>query len=103
MTVQKLRKAGARKIALVGVPPIGCMPVDAFTNIPPIKNESGDPLRRECRDDHNSDAQQYNSNLATRIKKMMEAMPDLKIVYVDYYNPMMNMINKPYQYGELPI
>ncbi|KAG6404406.1 hypothetical protein SASPL_136652 [Salvia splendens] len=95
----KLRKASARKIALVGVPPIGCMPIDAFTNIPLIKNESGDPLRPECRDDHNSDAQQYNTNLATRVKKMMEAMPDLKIVYVDYYNPMMNMINKPYQYG----
>ncbi|KAG6383567.1 hypothetical protein SASPL_156675 [Salvia splendens] len=97
--VKKLRLAGARKIAVIGVPPLGCLPIDAFTNIPPFKNESGDPLRRECRDDHNSDAQQYNTNLATRVKKMAEAMHDLKIVYVDYYTPMMNMINKPYDYG----
>lgn len=101
--MQKLRKAGAQKIAIVGVPPIGCLPVDAYLNFPPLKNRSGDPLRRECREEQNSDSRQYNTDLATKVKKMMEDMSDLKIVYVDYYTPMMNIINKPYDYGELPI
>ncbi|XP_057788780.1 GDSL esterase/lipase At2g40250 [Salvia miltiorrhiza] len=102
--VKKLHMAGAKRLAVMGLPPLGCLPVDVTANFlpsPPSQNAnaSRDPLRRECKSNHNSDAQEYNAKLEAWVKKMMVAMPIIKIAYMDIYNPIMDMINKPYEFG----
>ncbi|XP_042012429.1 GDSL esterase/lipase At1g20120-like [Salvia splendens] len=54
---------------------------------------------RECKAKHNKDAKEYNVKLQVRVRRMMVAMPTLKVVYMDIFNPMMEMIDKPNQFG----
>ncbi|XP_057796715.1 GDSL esterase/lipase At2g40250-like [Salvia miltiorrhiza] len=101
--VMKLYKAGAKRLAVIGLAPLGCLPMDVTSNWPPLQNanvtNAGDFFRRECRSKHNSDAQEYNAKLEARVKKMMVDMPKIKIVYMDIFNPIMDMINKPNEFG----
>ncbi|KAL1542147.1 hypothetical protein AAHA92_26281 [Salvia divinorum] len=100
--VRKLYKAGARNLAIIGLPPVGCLPMDTTVFPPPSQNSTnltGDLFRRECNAKHNADAKEYNAKLQIRVKRMMVAMPTLKVVYMDLFTPMMEMIEKPNQFG----
>ncbi|XP_057788781.1 GDSL esterase/lipase At2g40250-like [Salvia miltiorrhiza] len=88
--VKKLYMKHARRVGVLGLPPVGCLPVDIA---------SSSRLKRECVSSHNADAQLYNDKLKQLLKKLANDLPDLKITYVDIYNPLMDMINNPAKYG----
>ncbi|XP_057789043.1 GDSL esterase/lipase At2g40250-like [Salvia miltiorrhiza] len=102
--VKKLYNVGARRLAVIGLPPVGCLPMDVAANCPPSQNATAnasgdDSVKRKCRSQHNLDAQEYNAKLEVRVKKMMVDMPNIKIVYMNIYNPIMDMINMPNEFG----
>ncbi|PIN15631.1 Triacylglycerol lipase [Handroanthus impetiginosus] len=89
--IQGLRAEGAGLIAMVGLPPIGCLPiVITFT--------SGHSYgRRPCTDGLSSVALDYN-------RKLQHVLADLHnssspIIYADIYRPLNDMIRKPSQFG----
>ncbi|KAJ4979379.1 hypothetical protein NE237_010159 [Protea cynaroides] len=91
-----LYKMGARKLIITGLPPIGCLPVQATVgSITP----GPDMLERICEDQQNEDAQAYNIKLQGYIKRWQEKLSGSKIVYADIYNPLMDMIQNPSKYG----
>ncbi|KAE8655236.1 GDSL esterase/lipase [Hibiscus syriacus] len=90
--LQKLYELGCRKMVIAGLPPIGCLPVQMT-----IKFEL--QTNRECLEDQNDDAQSYNNNLAQLLPQLQAKLPMSKIVYADIYEPLLDMINHPQQYG----
>ncbi|KAL8055886.1 hypothetical protein ABFX02_04G084200 [Erythranthe guttata] len=89
--VKELYNLGCRKMVVSGLPPIGCLPIQITTK---------SPILRSCSRKENADAQSYNHKLEKQLLPQLEAeLPRSKIVYVDSYNPLMDMINDPHKYG----
>lgn len=95
MYTQKLHSKGAKRVAVLGMPPLGCLPIDVTTA------SKGSKGKRRCVDQHNSDARSYNFKLQAVIKRLSMQLPRCKIVYSDIYTPIMQMIKTPKKYGEL--
>ncbi|XP_050209213.1 GDSL esterase/lipase At2g40250-like [Mercurialis annua] len=96
--VQRLYKAGGRKFIFVGLPPIGCLPVQVtLGSIVP----SGHMFQRVCVEQQNTDSIAYNMKLQT-LATGLETSNDLKgakVAYLNVYDSMMDMINNPAKYG----
>ncbi|KAI3466716.1 hypothetical protein Pfo_023379 [Paulownia fortunei] len=89
--MQGLREEGARLIAVVGLPPIGCVPiVITFTSGSPF----GD---RTCTDSLSSISLDYNQKLQNILTDMQNSSST--VVYADIYKPLSDMIRKPSQFG----
>nr|GMC89985.1 GDSL esterase/lipase At5g45960-like [Ipomoea batatas] len=89
--LQGLMKEGAHTIAVVGLPPIGCLPI-AITAL------SDNMLsRRRCVDKYSAVARQYNSMLQNKLKAMQT--PSTRILYADIYNPLEDIAKNPTKYG----
>lgn len=89
--LQGLIDEGAKTIAVVGLPPMGCLPMVITFN-------SKDAIHdRNCIEKHSSAARAYNVEL----QKLLRAVrrPNVKIVYADIYNPLNDMIKNPSKYG----
>lgn len=81
---QDLMNEGARKIGVVGVPPIGCLPGIITLN-------SKDPISdRQCIERLNSVSSDYNQLLAHNLKSHQRK--DTKLVYADIYKPIIDMV-----------
>ncbi|CAA0817842.1 GDSL esterase/lipase [Striga hermonthica] len=89
--LQGLINMGARKIAVVGLPPFGCVPAV-------ITLKSDHPLdRRGCIDSLSAVARDYNRLL---VKKLTAVQTNgVMIKYVDVYKPLDDMVTKPQQFG----
>lgn len=83
---------GARVIGVVGVPPFGCLPlvitIDSGHALPP----------RRCIESYSAVAREYNLLLQRLLKTMK--IHRTKLLYVDIYNPINDMIQNPLKYGE---
>ncbi|CAN4087192.1 unnamed protein product [Withania somnifera] len=86
--LQELLNEGARRIGMVGLPPMGCLPIvitlhsdNAFS-------------KRDCIDFYSSIARDYNSKLQKKLNNMQIRSPKLvsRIAYMDIYGPLMDMI-----------
>ncbi|KAH6762800.1 hypothetical protein C2S52_020233 [Perilla frutescens var. hirtella] len=89
--VERIHSMGGMRIGVMGMPPIGCIPVDVTSNSIGVK--------RACVSQHNSDAQDYNSQLKALTQSLQVSLSGTKIVYVDIYTPMMDIINNPKKFG----
>ncbi|KAL0328883.1 UNVERIFIED_CONTAM: GDSL esterase/lipase [Sesamum calycinum] len=90
--IQGLREEGATVIGLVGLPPIGCLPI-----VITVTSAEADGERR-CNDSLSSIALDYNQKL----QKMLEAMQNSSssiIYYADIYKPLNDIIQRPSRYG----
>ncbi|KAL2475289.1 GDSL esterase/lipase [Abeliophyllum distichum] len=92
-TLSDLIDQGGRIIGLVGLPPLGCLPVvitltlgSAFHN-------------RECIESLSSVGFDYNQKLQNTLKAMESYAYGAKIVYADIYTPVDEMIRNPTQFG----
>ncbi|GER50940.1 GDSL esterase/lipase [Striga asiatica] len=94
--ITRLHGMGARRLAVLGLPPVGCLPmqvtVGSFLPSPHM-------LRRVCVDQQNLDSQAYNTKLQAMLSRLGRILPDSRIAYVDIYSPIMDMINRPAGYG----
>ncbi|XP_058077139.1 GDSL esterase/lipase EXL3-like [Magnolia sinica] len=88
--VKELYGMGARKIAVVGSPPLGCLP---------FQRTVGGGALRECDESVNNASMIYNSQLSKAIKSLAAQLEGSKVVYVDIYTLMFDIINHPQNYG----
>lgn len=82
-------------MAFVGMPPIGCLPAV-------ITLYSGNAfLQRGCIEELSSVAREYNSKLQTMLDLMNQKSAHLggKMLYIDIYGPLTNIIHKSDKYG----
>ena len=91
---QKLHEMGARKIGYVGLPPIGCVP---------SQRTVGGGLERNCEPKRNYAAQLYNYKIQVEIDQILKgpSYKGSKITYIDIYNILLDMIQRPGFYGKL--
>ncbi|KAI4377902.1 hypothetical protein MLD38_015459 [Melastoma candidum] len=91
LIIQRLYEVGARKIAIVGHPPIGCLPLQVTL--------SG-KFPRSCIDSQNKDSQDFNSKLGLLLSTLQSNLTeDTKLNFLDIYTPVMDMINEPASFG----
>ncbi|KAK6124371.1 hypothetical protein DH2020_041864 [Rehmannia glutinosa] len=86
-----LLKLGARKIAFVGLPPIGCVPAVITLN------SDNALINRGCIERLSSVARDYNRLLQSKLTAMQTH--GANIIYVDIYTSVEEMIKKPQQFG----
>ncbi|XVF59817.1 hypothetical protein PTKIN_Ptkin07bG0306300 [Pterospermum kingtungense] len=90
--LQDLYGLGARRIGLLGLPPIGCVP---------SQRTLGGGINRDCYDAENELAKLYNAKLSSAVDSLMAMynLPDTKIIFLDIYYPLLNLIQNPEKYG----
>ncbi|XP_062207311.1 GDSL esterase/lipase At1g58430-like [Phragmites australis] len=88
--VKELFDLGGRRFCLAGLPPFGCTPIQITL--------SRDP-ERACVDEQNRDAQVYNSKLQKLLPTLQGSLHGSKIVYLDAYKALMEILDDPAKYG----
>jgi phospholipase/lecithinase/hemolysin len=80
---------GARKLALISIPPIGCMPFERLLS-------SGSA---SCVSSINREARNFNRELLALSIRMQKTLIDAHIVYLNIYDISMDAITNPAKYG----
>ncbi|XP_023768914.2 GDSL esterase/lipase EXL3 [Lactuca sativa] len=88
--IQDIYNLGSRRIAVFGAPPLGCLPAQRTLN-------GGD--LRVCAEDQNNAAQLYNNKLQPEVEYLNRTHLESRIVYIDIYNPLLDIMQHPGQYG----
>ncbi|OWM66404.1 hypothetical protein CDL15_Pgr013621 [Punica granatum] len=90
--MQRLYGKGARKFAVVRLPPVGCLPVEVTThsisNILYVEQE-------------NIDSQGYNTKLEDLVSRLNSQHSGIHIEYVDIYNPMAELLEDPKRFDKI--
>ncbi|KAI5319769.1 PREDICTED: GDSL [Prunus dulcis] len=87
---QELYDLGARRIGILSLPPIGCVPSQRTLN---------GGIDRGCSDNANQAASLFNSKLTAQIDAFNKRLPEARLVYLDIYNTLLSLIQNPSQYG----
>ncbi|KAG7596115.1 GDSL lipase/esterase [Arabidopsis suecica] len=90
--VQELYDIGCRKIMVLGLPPVGCLPIQ-MTMAMQKQNE------RRCIDKQNSDSQEFNQKLKNSLTEMQSNLTGSVIFYGDIYGALFDMATNPQRYG----
>ncbi|KAJ6352060.1 hypothetical protein OIU76_001304 [Salix suchowensis] len=88
--VQELYKLGARRIGVFSAPPIGCVP---------SQRTLAGGAERECAENLNEAAKLFNSKLSKKLDSLASSLPSGKFVYLEIYNPILDLIQNPQKYG----
>ncbi|CAK8540033.1 unnamed protein product [Lathyrus sativus] len=88
--LKELYDSGARRIGVVGMPSIGCVPSQRTI-------EGG--IERACSDFENQAARIFNSKLVSQMDAFRDKFQDAKFVYLDIYNSFMDVVQNPAKYG----
>lgn len=56
---------------------------------------------RVCAEVYNQAAQLVNAKLSPALDSLAKTLPQSRVVYIDIYNPLLNLIQYPQNYGEL--
>ncbi|PWA54907.1 GDSL-like Lipase/Acylhydrolase superfamily protein [Artemisia annua] len=88
--VKEIHKLGAGRIAVFSAPPVGCLPA--------LRTLAGSPLRK-CVDRENKAAQLFNNMLKQKLQSLTSSFAPSRVAFVDFYNPLISIIENPYQYG----
>ncbi|XP_022978719.1 GDSL esterase/lipase At5g45960-like isoform X1 [Cucurbita maxima] len=93
--LQGLWEEGGRRIAVVGLPPIGCLPIVITLNLDKTT------LPRGCVESYSAAARGFNQILRMELKSMQSklAKDNVKFFYVDSYEPLADMIHNFHNYG----
>ncbi|KAM7256086.1 hypothetical protein ACFE04_011827 [Oxalis oulophora] len=89
--VTAIYKLGCRNIVVLGLPPIGCLPIQMTIKLKiPI---------RTCLEDQNSDARAYNNKLTNMLPRIQAQLHGSKLFYADIYKPVIELIQNPAKHG----
>ncbi|KAI6703684.1 hypothetical protein NL676_012820 [Syzygium grande] len=93
--IKGLCEEGARRIAVVGLPPMGCLPLMITLN------SRNAVLQRGCMDQYSSVARDYNALLQTELASMQSSLATQgsRFYYADIYQPLSDMIQRSPSYG----
>lgn len=89
--IKDLYSLNARRIALINVPPLGCLPIERTLH---FVEEKG-----ECVDEINRAASGFNEGLSPMMEQLKSALPELKIVTLDYNGLILDFIQNPSKFG----
>lgn len=87
---QKLYEMGARRIGVFSTPPIGCVP---------SQRTLAGGIERECAADYNVASRLFNKKLIAVLDSLQTSLPDGRFVYIDIYNPLLELIENPKKLG----
>jgi len=87
---------GARKVAVVGVGQIGCIPYE-------LARLDGDASSRgrRCNDGINKAISMYNAGLYRMVRRFNSELPGAKFVYVNTFESSKDLVNNAASYGNL--
>ncbi|XP_057840656.1 GDSL esterase/lipase At2g42990 [Cryptomeria japonica] len=89
--IKELYNLGATRIAVINVPPLGCLP---------IERTSGSFLNKgACDEKINQASSRFNSGLNAAIAGLKPTFPTLRIASLDYHNLISEFIANPSKYG----
>ncbi|GJM89942.1 hypothetical protein PR202_ga06173 [Eleusine coracana subsp. coracana] len=88
--VEDLVHAGARRVAVIGIPPIGCVP---------SQRTMAGGIGRACSPGHNEIAVAYNAGLEKELAALRAKNPGTMIVFMDIYAFLFDMMMHPQSYG----
>ncbi|KAK1441038.1 hypothetical protein QVD17_06874 [Tagetes erecta] len=88
--IQELHSLGARRVVVLSLPPIGCMP----TSITFSGSQN-----RTCSILYNKAAELFNKKLSSELQSLRSRHPPVKVVFADIYNPLLHIVNNPQSYG----
>ncbi|KAJ1421600.1 SGNH hydrolase superfamily [Sesbania bispinosa] len=88
--VKELYELGARRIGVLSAPPIGCVP---------SQRTLAGGIQRECAEKYNYAAKLFNSKLSKELDSLNSNLPNSRIVYIDVYNPLLDIIVNYQKYG----
>ncbi|XP_057435079.1 GDSL esterase/lipase EXL3-like [Lotus japonicus] len=88
--VKELYILGARRIGVISAPPIGCVP---------SQRTLAGGIHRECSGKYNDAAKLFNSKLSKELDSLHHNSPNSRIVYIDIYNPLLDIIVNYQKYG----
>uniref|UniRef100_J3KXN5 Esterase n=1 Tax=Oryza brachyantha TaxID=4533 RepID=J3KXN5_ORYBR len=100
--VEAVIREGAVYVVVPGQLPNGCVPV-ILTLYASKNNGSGGggdyDARTGCLKKHNALARYHNSVLFEAVSRLRGEYPSVKIVYADYYRPVIEFIKRPARFG----
>ncbi|KAM0826626.1 hypothetical protein ACQ4PT_068760 [Festuca glaucescens] len=85
-----LLAAGARRVAIISMPPIGCVPSQ--------RTLSGG-LHRSCSEGHNEIATMVNAGMTQSVAQLRTKYPGARLVLMDIYGFLLDMMVRPAGYG----
>ncbi|KAL8216478.1 hypothetical protein R6Q57_023315 [Mikania cordata] len=88
--VKEIYMLGVRRIVVFSTPPIGCLPA---------VRTLAEGIQRTCVDKDNNLAQFFNNMLKQELEYSTTSFPQLRVAFVDYYNPFADIIESPHKYG----
>ncbi|KAK4276493.1 hypothetical protein QN277_014635 [Acacia crassicarpa] len=88
--VKELYELGLRRIGVFSAPPIGCVP---------SQRTLGGGIERECAGQENEAAKLFNSKLSKKMDSLSRDLPNNRIVYIDVYKPLLDIIQNYQRYG----
>ncbi|KAG5542976.1 hypothetical protein RHGRI_015912 [Rhododendron griersonianum] len=91
--VKELHELGAKRIGVFGAAPIGCLPSQ--------RTLGGGILVRHCAENYNQAAQMFNAKVPVALSSLKSSLNDAKarLVYIDIYNPLLDLIQNHEKYG----
>ncbi|KAI4327767.1 hypothetical protein L6164_020191 [Bauhinia variegata] len=87
---QELYQLGARRIGVMNVAPVGCVS---------LQRTLFGGLWRRCVKSENQLTQIFNSKLSSGMNDLRKRLPDAKLVYLDIYNAVDEIVKNPAKYG----
>ncbi|XP_061359293.1 GDSL esterase/lipase EXL3-like [Gastrolobium bilobum] len=88
--IKELYQLGARRIGVLSAPPIGCVP---------SQRTLAGGKQRDCAEKYNEAAILFNSKLSKELDSLNNNSPNSRIVYIDVYNPLLDIIVNYQKYG----
>ncbi|XXG86242.1 hypothetical protein AAC387_Pa11g1174 [Persea americana] len=91
---EELYNLGARKIGVVGLPPVGCVP---------SQRTLAGGITRDCVEYYNQVARLVNSKISNKLEMLSAKLSEPGILYIDIYTVLDDVIRRPFKYGfEVP-
>ncbi|KAL6641982.1 hypothetical protein ACP70R_020163 [Stipagrostis hirtigluma subsp. patula] len=90
--VSELYEADVRRVAVIGVAPLGCAPRVMWEALHALDG-------RSCVEEANELIQGYNARVAAQLDALRPQLPGADIVFCDVYKGIMEIISNPAKYG----
>lgn len=98
--MQGLWVEGARRFAVNGLPPLGCIPI-GITNLPPNPKDlqAVSNGERKCLGYVNDVSEEFNSLLQKKLVDLQSKLSETKIAYIDFEESLLDAIQNPNDFG----
>ncbi|KAG6699502.1 hypothetical protein I3842_08G069800 [Carya illinoinensis] len=87
---KEIYEQGARRIGVLSAPPIGCVP---------SQRTLAGGILRQCSEKYNQAAKLFNMKLSASLDSLNRNLPNSKMIYLDVYSPLLDLIENPKKYG----